>query len=366
MLVVNSAHLASPISPDTDRWLPIFWAIDEFKSSQAANVREGNWRLPPVDEAAVPGSDRAKAAFIEAMDKWDESAADAAVAGLARTASLDELFDLFARYGARDFREIGHKGIYVSNSFRCLEVIGWQHAEPVLRSLAFALLDRGGAKENPAKADFSEDRPYRTNVEAVKSDLRAGWLDGKPARRRPSVAMLEAISHRRRRKTPARLGDQAAQRRRGFPIDLRRPLQRRGRIAHAGPRHPFAPRHDFHQCRALRLAAGQVRRNPPAAARAKRRLHALLSRKSLGQRAAHRRFGTACAQRLRAMRLIAEIFADASTDRLDGRAQNARLFARESQPDSLCPKRRAVSSSSRAATRTITNSARRCWKITSG
>src|SRR5687767_14474921 len=35
VLVVNSAHLASQASPDTDRWLPIFWAIDAFKSSQA-------------------------------------------------------------------------------------------------------------------------------------------------------------------------------------------------------------------------------------------------------------------------------------------------------------------------------------------
>ncbi|HEY2342503.1 MAG TPA: hypothetical protein VGH90_05710, partial [Chthoniobacteraceae bacterium] len=115
VLVINSAHLASLASPDSDRWLPIFWAIDAFKSSQAANSREGNWRLPPVDEAAVPDSEHAKAAFIQAMDNWDESAADAAATGLARTAGLDEIFDLFARYGARDWREIGHKGIYVSN-----------------------------------------------------------------------------------------------------------------------------------------------------------------------------------------------------------------------------------------------------------
>src|SRR5258705_13712867 len=59
VLVVNSAHLASLSSPDGDRWLPIFWAIDQFKSSQAADVREGDWTLGPVDEAAVPPSHRA-------------------------------------------------------------------------------------------------------------------------------------------------------------------------------------------------------------------------------------------------------------------------------------------------------------------
>ena len=31
VLVVHAAHLASLASPDSDRWLPIFWAIDSFK-----------------------------------------------------------------------------------------------------------------------------------------------------------------------------------------------------------------------------------------------------------------------------------------------------------------------------------------------
>src|SRR5216684_6900264 len=82
VLVVNSAHLASLASPDSDRWLPIFWALDQFKSSQAADVREGNWTMAPVNESAVPPSHRAKQAFLEAMDRWDEAAADVAAAGL--------------------------------------------------------------------------------------------------------------------------------------------------------------------------------------------------------------------------------------------------------------------------------------------
>jgi hypothetical protein len=98
---------------------------------------------------------------------------------MARTAGADELFEIFCRYGARDFRDIGHKAIYVANSFRTLEVIGWQHAEPVLRSLAYALLDRSGARENPAQADLAADRPFRQNLEAVKR-VRTDWLDGAP------------------------------------------------------------------------------------------------------------------------------------------------------------------------------------------
>src|SRR6266571_6014832 len=180
VLVVNSAHLASLSSPASDRWLPIFWAIDEFKVSQAADAREGDWSLGPVDESAVPPSHKARQAFIEAMENWDEAAADAAIVGLARTAGAHEIFEVLCRYGVRDFREIGHKEIYVANSFRTLEAIGWHHAEPVLRSLAYGLLDREGAKENPAKADLPTDRPFRRNLEAAKK-IRDTWLDGKPS-----------------------------------------------------------------------------------------------------------------------------------------------------------------------------------------
>ncbi len=179
VLVVNSAHLASLASPDTDRWLPIFWAIDQFKSSQAQDVQQGDWALGDVDESSVPPSHKAKQALIDALENWDEAAVDSAIVGMVRTASAHEIFEVLCRYGARDFREIGHKEIYVANSFRTLEAIGWQHAEPVLRSLAYGILDRVGEKVNPAKADLPADRPFRRNLEALK-EIRAGWLDGKP------------------------------------------------------------------------------------------------------------------------------------------------------------------------------------------
>lgn len=193
VLVVNSAHLASLASPDSDRWLPILWAVDQFKSSQAADVREGNWSLGPVDEKVVPPSHKARQALIRALDDWDESAADAAIVGMVRTAGADEIFEVLTRYGARDFREIGHKEIYVANSFRTLESIGWHHAEPVLRSLVYAILDRDGAKENPAKADYGADRPYRHNIQQV-GQIKDGWEDGK-IDQDATAEMLEALRY---------------------------------------------------------------------------------------------------------------------------------------------------------------------------
>jgi TAT (twin-arginine translocation) pathway signal sequence len=177
VLVVNSANLASLASPDEHRWLPSFWAIDAFKSSQAQNVQQGNWTMQAVDEKAVVPGDKAAAAFAAAMDNWDESAADAAVVGLARSAKPEEIFETFCRFGMRDFRDIGHKAIYVANSWRALQQIGWQHAEPVLRSLAYALLEHEG--DNPAHRDAQPDRPWKQNQE-LANKIRADWSGGKP------------------------------------------------------------------------------------------------------------------------------------------------------------------------------------------
>ncbi|MDP3071490.1 MAG: hypothetical protein Q8N18_14460 [Opitutaceae bacterium] len=175
VLVVNSAHLASQNSPAADRWLPIFWALDQFKNSQARDVREGDWTLAAVDEAALPAPERAGAAFTAAMDRWDPAATDTATAALVRTAPPAEIFDLLCRYGARDYRDLGHKAIYVANSWRTLQTIGWQHAEPVLRSLAYAMLDHEGG--NPAERDAEADRPARRHRELLVK-IPAGWQDG--------------------------------------------------------------------------------------------------------------------------------------------------------------------------------------------
>ena len=175
VLVVNSAHLASQHSPESDRWLPIFWALDQFKVSQARDVREGDWTLGAVDESAVPPAGKAREALVAALERWDVPATDGATAGFVRSAQPQEVLNLMCRYGARDFRDIGHKAIYVANSWRTLEAIGWQHAEPVLRSLTYALLYHEAG--NPAQRDGEADRPGRRNLELVKK-IRAGWPAG--------------------------------------------------------------------------------------------------------------------------------------------------------------------------------------------
>jgi hypothetical protein len=178
VLVVHSAHLVASASPASDRWLPLFWALDQFKRSQATDVGEGDWTMRAVDPKALPSAVQAARAFTTAMDEWDEPRADAAAAVLARTMPPQDVFEIFARYAARDFRSIGHKTIYMANAWRTLDTIGWQHSEPVLRSLAYAFLAREGT--DPLKGDAQADRPWRRNQQLagrVRPDWRRGHSD---------------------------------------------------------------------------------------------------------------------------------------------------------------------------------------------
>jgi hypothetical protein len=179
VLVTNSAHLASVAAQDRDRWLPLFWALDNFKTSQARHLQNTDWQMPPVNEARVPEAAHARRRFIEAMDNWDEEGADVAIAGLVRSAGASEVIELFWRYGARDFRDIGHKAIYAANAWRTLNTIGWRHAEPVMRSLAFAMLEHEG--DNPARRDAPADRPWRENL-ARAARIRRDWRRGRVTR----------------------------------------------------------------------------------------------------------------------------------------------------------------------------------------
>ncbi len=175
VLVVNSAHLASIESPNEHRWLPIFWALDYFKEAQAQDEREGDWTMSAIDESKLPPPPRAEAAFNTAMEAWDQSVVDAAAAALVRSAGLIGSYEQLFRYGCRDFRDIGHKAIYVANSWRTLGCIGPEHAEPVVRSLAYALLDRGGDKIND---DAPADRPILRNRE-LATKFPTAWQEGK-------------------------------------------------------------------------------------------------------------------------------------------------------------------------------------------
>src|SRR5262249_52102710 len=140
VMVINSAHVLGQSASASERLLPLLWALDNFKASQAQDVKEGDWVLGPVDSSRLPKAHRARNEFVRAMDEWDASAADAAVAALCRGSGAAETMEPLWRFALRDQRNIGHKAIFAAQSWRTLQTIGWEHAEPVVRSLVFGLL----------------------------------------------------------------------------------------------------------------------------------------------------------------------------------------------------------------------------------
>jgi hypothetical protein len=176
VLVVHSAHQASLAAVDEHRWTPLLWSIDYFKRAQQSDASEGDWTMAAAPSANVPEPTQALQSLDQALSRWDVDAADAAATVVARTASAGQILNLLAKHAARDYRSIGHKSIYLANAFRTLGVIGWQHSEPVVRSLCYAILNHTG-DPNPAQSDLDVDRVGRSNWLRVDT-MSNGWFAG--------------------------------------------------------------------------------------------------------------------------------------------------------------------------------------------
>ena len=194
VFVIYSAHLISLEAPADSRLLPLFYALDDFKASQErdAKSKSGDYTMPAMS-GAIPSPGRAAAELSEAMEAWDFGRAERAVVALARSRSANEIFAILWRYGARDYRNIGHKAIYLANACRTLQAIGWQHAEPVLRSLVSSLLDFG--RDQQMNGYALDDQCYPANLKRVKDSFsRLGeiWSPG-PADADATRGILAAI-----------------------------------------------------------------------------------------------------------------------------------------------------------------------------
>jgi hypothetical protein len=163
--------------PSADRWLPIVWAADYFKDTQAQERAAGGWHLPTRLTASVGDRETARRALVTALDNWDRDAADAAIVSYARAARLDEIFSVLFAYGARDLRAIGHKAITVSNAHSLVALLGGVHAEPILRSTVAALQNSEG-EPDPARHNLQPDRPWRQNQKQSR-EIPQSWKHGR-------------------------------------------------------------------------------------------------------------------------------------------------------------------------------------------
>lgn len=180
MMMVASASETAVLLRGRDKLLPALFNLDRLKRSQErdAGSDRGDWSMPPPPEVeARPAADLA-ASLGEAMLAWDEAAADRAIVGLHDALSLHDFFEVLWPWAARDFRIIGHKIIYATQTYRALQDLGWRRGRDAVRSLGFGVLD-----QNPY-GQFSGDDSKRI-LGLYDSNLRRaerfpeGWMAGR-------------------------------------------------------------------------------------------------------------------------------------------------------------------------------------------
>jgi hypothetical protein len=195
VMMLRSVHSTTQHLPPAERWLPVIWAVDYFKETQAQEQASSGWHMSTRATAPATNPEAARRSLTAALDKWDHEAADAAIVDYARSARPADIFSLLFSYGARDLREIGHKAITVSNAHSLITLFGdGARAEPVLRSTVAALLNSEG-EPVPATHDLAPDRPWRRNRERLHQ-IPPSWKQGRddPGARAGLRAALYQVS----------------------------------------------------------------------------------------------------------------------------------------------------------------------------
>ncbi len=179
VMMVASAHDVVRLSPPGERWLPVFWNLGDMKRSQARDAEEGDWQLEP---RMATETDDTLARLEAALDGDDEDTTDRACIAAFATNGLDQTFDALWPRALGDYHNLGHKIIHAAQTRRALDQLGWNHGEPVLRALAYALI---------AKGDERSRATWKATVAAGKT-LPANWAQG-DSEPRAAVAILHAL-----------------------------------------------------------------------------------------------------------------------------------------------------------------------------
>ena len=104
VMMLRSIHLTAQHLAAPEKWLPVIWAVDYFKDTQAQEQAGSGWHMPAPVLTKAENSEAARRSLTAALDKWDHEAADAAIVKYAQSAQTDEIFALLFAYGARDLR----------------------------------------------------------------------------------------------------------------------------------------------------------------------------------------------------------------------------------------------------------------------
>ncbi len=190
MAVLHSTNQLTLDLPVQERLLPTFWAMDSFKFHQERAKAAPS--LKPLT-GSLPSAERAEDEFHAGMNNFDSERAERALVAVIRSQGANRVAELLWRYAARDWTFIGHFAIWVANTWRTLETVGWQYAEPSLRVVVVTLVGEVARKVGQDKT--LKGQPYWTNRERVQkavATIPANWAEAgsEPAFTRELLAAI--------------------------------------------------------------------------------------------------------------------------------------------------------------------------------
>lgn len=171
---IQSVHQVSTQLRPEERLLPLFWAVDGFKT------RQEDWSNPPLTELPIPkltgplpAPTEAAVDLAVALETADIETVERSLVVLARSRGVEQAKEQLWLYGCRNGGAGGHGAIAVASCFRALDTIGWEHAEPVLRIVLRDVTALGGK----GKAD-QYFLPNTARVDRHVEKLPQGWTGG--------------------------------------------------------------------------------------------------------------------------------------------------------------------------------------------
>lgn len=180
--VIHSAHQLALDLPPHESVLPALWALASLKAGSPKPAG-----MPIRMPGALPSADKAADELQAGIEGRDDDRATRAVIALIRGHGAGRVGEALWPYAGRDWTFIGHLAILVSNSWRLLQTIGWQHAEPVLRYVVSGLAGAQGSK-----ADLKHFAENTARVDKAWRALPSGWAEcvGDPALTRDLLVLV--------------------------------------------------------------------------------------------------------------------------------------------------------------------------------
>src|SRR5262249_43646284 len=120
---IQPVHQVSTQLRPEERLLPLFWAVDGFKT------RQEDWSNPLLTELTgpLPTLSEAAAVLAAAFEMADLEAVEKSLVVLARNKGVRQAVEQLWLYGCRNGGAGGHGAIAVASCVGALETIGWEH-----------------------------------------------------------------------------------------------------------------------------------------------------------------------------------------------------------------------------------------------